>query len=424
VTARSHQNITLGLRANWHQFALLVLINGFVGAMVGLERTVLPLIGARDFGLASATAALSFIVSFGLAKAIANLAAGWLVERRGRHWTLIIGWLAALPVPLLILYAPSWSWVVVANVLLGVNQGLAWSTTVIMKVDLVGPRRRGLAMGLNEFAGYVAVGAAALASGYAASRFGLREGVAWLGLPIAVLGLALSAFAVRDTTPYARLENEAYHETRGPRRSIKSMLKDSLWFDRSLFSLSQAGFVNNLNDGVAWGIFPLLLARTGFSLVEIGFLAALYPTVWGSCQILTGWASDRWGRKRLIVSGMILQGVALLGITAGRGLVAWTIGLVALGVGTAMVYPTLLAGVADSHRPSVRAGAIGVYRLWRDLGYVAGALLAGVVADAAGLLSAIRLAAILTIASGLVAAIRYHDAKRRDGQHPLFVTRY
>ena len=402
--------MTLGLGANWRQFFLLVLVNGFVGAMVGVERSMLPLIGTREFGLASATAALSFILAFGLAKALANLATGWLVDHRGRRWTLITGWLLALPVPFLILFAPSWSWIVAANFLLGVNQGLTWSTTVIMKIDLVGPWRRGLAMGLNEFAGYAALGLAAVGSGFLASRLGLRPGIAYLGIPIALAGLAMSVFAVRDTAAHATLEGQLLSSRSGPDRSIGTLLRGSLWPDRTLWSVSQAGFVNNLNDGVAWGVFPLLFAGSGLSLMQTGSLAALYPMVWGIFQILTGSLSDRWGRKPLIVSGMVVQGLALLGLTMGRGTLSWTGALIALGIGTAMVYPTLLAGVADAHHPAIRARAVGVYRLWRDLGYVAGALLAGFLADRFGLLPAIQVVALLTIGSGVLTAIRYREA--------------
>jgi MFS family permease len=408
-------DVRLGLSANWRQFTLLVVINAFVGAMVGLERVVLPIVATTEFGIASTTAALSFIATFGLTKALTNLAAGRLVDRRGRRFTLIAGWLIALPVPLMILWAPSWSWIVAANALLGVNQGLAWSATVIMKIDLVGPQRRGLAMGLNEFAGYLAVALAALASGVVASSYGLRAGPAYLGLGIALAGLMLSALFVRETSHHAALEESAAPGIVAARPSTSQLVRRSLWSDRGLFSMSQAGLVNNLNDGLAWGVFPLLFAGAALSLRNMSALIAIYPAVWGVCQLWTGPLSDRWGRKWLIVIGMLVQGIALVAIAQTRGVVAWTVALIALGVGTALVYPTLLAAVGDIARPSWRGTAVGVYRLWRDLGYVVGALLAGVVADAFGVPVAISAIGALTIASGLVVALRFEDTCNAEG---------
>ena len=399
--------ILLGLRANWRQFTLLVVVNAFVGAMVGLERSVLPTIASTDFHVTSTTAVLAFIASFGLTKALTNLASGWLADRYARRPTLLIGWLFALPVPLLILAAQSWWWIVAANALLGINQGLAWSTTVIMKIDLVGPRRRGLAMGLNEFAGYLAVGGAGLLSGVAASHYGPRAGTAYPGLVIALTGLLLSLF-VRDTTAHVRLEasqrasDAASHERPG----LRAILRRSMWSDAGLFSLSQAGLVNNLNDGLAWGVFPLLFIASGLSLRETSALAAIYPATWGLCQLATGPLSDRWGRKRPIVAGMLLQGAALIGMTLVRGPMAWAGALVALGIGTALVYPALLAAVGDIAHPSWRGVAVGVYRLWRDLGYVVGALLAGVLTDLLGISAAINIIGVVTAASGLMVAIR------------------
>ena len=406
---RDTRSLQLGLSANWRQFTLLIVVNAFVGAMVGLERSVLPLVAVQDFAIASTTAAVSFIATFGLTKALANLAAGWLVDRHGRRSTLIAGWLIALPVPLIIAWAPSWGWIVGANALLGVNQGLAWSTTVIMKIDLVGPRRRGLAMGLNEFAGYVAVALAALASGVVAGSYGLRSGPSYLGLAIAIAGLLLSAAFVRETSGHAAVE-----ETEGPklemtRPTLGQLLRRSLWSDSALFSVSQAGLVNNLNDGLAWGLFPFLFAAAAFSLREMSAMVAIYPAVWGICQLWTGPLSDRLGRKWLIVAGMLAQGIALVSIAASHTPMAWGFALVTLGVGTALVYPTLLAAVSDIARPSWRGVAIGVYRLWRDLGYVVGALLAGILADIFSISVAIFAIGALTIASGLVFATRFRE---------------
>ena len=402
--------IRLGLRANWRQFAILVVVNAFVGAMVGLERSALPLAAAGEFGIASATAVLAFIATFGLTKAATNLVAGWSVERFGRRRTLIAGWLISLPVPLLILWAPRWEWIVAANALLGIGQGLTWSTTVIMKIDLVGAERRGLAMGLNEFAGYLAVAAAALASGFVAAQYGLRAGPAYLGLGIGAIGLLLSVLLVRDTSQHARLE-EASTPLSGDviKPDVRALVKRSLWSDARMFSVSQAGFANNLNDGLAWGLFPLFFAAAQMSVRELSMLVALYPAVWGLCQLWTGAVSDRWGRKLPIVMGMVLQGIALVALAATRGVAAWSLALIVLGVGTALVYPTLLAAVGDLARPGWRGSAIGVYRLWRDLGYVAGALLAGILADALGAAVAIALVGVLTIGSGALVAIRYHE---------------
>lgn len=405
--------IALGLRANGPQFALLVLVNAFVGAMVGVERSALPLLASRDFALAGATAATSFIVSFGIAKALANLAAGALVDSRGRKWTLLAGWLAALPVPFLVYFAQSWSWIVVANAFLGINQGLAWSTTVIMKIDLVGPSRRGLAMGLNEFSGYLAVAGAALAAGVLATTFGARESAALLLFGIGVAGVLISAAFVRDTAPHVRLEQSLAASDTRPSHSILTLLARSLWRDRNLFSVSQAGLVNNLNDGVAWGLFPLFFHRAGLGLEEIGVLAAVYPATWGLVQLGTGALSDRVGRKWMIVGGMVLQGMALIRIAVADTLNEWVVALVALGIGTAMVYPTLLATVGDIAPVGSRGALVGVYRLWRDLGYAVGALIAGVVADAFGIPAAIVVVGLLTAASGGIVAMRLDTSSVR-----------
>jgi MFS family permease len=411
TTATARPAIALGLRPNWRQFTLLVVVNAFVGAMVGLERSVLPIVATTQFGVASATAALSFIATFGLTKALTNLASGWLADRRAHRAALLVGWLFAIPVPLLILDAPNWWWIVAGNALLGVNQGLTWSMTVIMKIDLVGPRQRGLAMGLNEFAGYLALGIAGVVSGLAASRYGLRAGAAYPGLFVAVAGLTLSWF-VRGTADHARLES-SIHASGPPsgRVRLTTILRRSLWSDPALFSISQAGLVNNLNDGLAWGLFPLLFTQSGLSLRSTSALAAIYPVTWGIGQLVTGPLSDRWGRKKPIVAGMVLQGVALIAMAVTSGFVPWAGSLVALGIGTALVYPTLIAAVGDIAHPSWRGTAVGVYRLWRDLGYVVGALLAGVLTDAIGIMGAIIVIGLLTATSGLVVAVRFHSPR-------------
>jgi MFS family permease len=398
--------IRLGLRENWHQFALLVLVNAFVGGMVGLERTVVPLLAEEDFGQASTTVALSFIVSFGTVKALANLAAGRLSDRVGRKEILVAGWLVGLPVPLLIMLAPSWGWIVFANVLLGVNQGLCWSTAVIMKIDLVGPARRGLAMGLNEAAGYFSVAAAALGSGWIASSYGLRPEPFYLGVVFAVAGLLLSVFAVRETRGHARYEaglrNGGAAPATGP--SFREIFTLTSWRDKRLFAASQAGLVNNLNDGLAWGLFPLFFAAGSLDLDEIAILAAIYPGVWGLAQLGTGAWSDRVGRKWLIAGGMWVQAVGIFLVVLTEGFAPWLLAAVLLGLGTAMVYPTLLASIGDVADPAWRASSVGVYRLWRDLGYAVGALLAGAVADLLGLRWAIGVVGVLTLASGAVVA--------------------
>ena len=402
--------VALGLRENWVQFALLVVVNAFVGAMVGLERSVLPVLATTEFHIASTTAILSFIATFGLTKAITNLAAGWLADRHARRPALLVGWLVGLPVPFLILWAPSWSWIVAANALLGMNQGLAWSMTVIMKIDIVGPRRRGLAMGLNEFAGYVAVGIAGLASGLFAAHYGLRGGAAYVGIAVALTGLLLSLF-VRETAHHVQLEASSAGASERPR--LLELIKRSIWSDAGLFSVSQAGLVNNLNDGLAWGVFPLLFMRSGLSLEQTSLLAALYPVTWGVCQLATGAMSDRWGRKRPIVAGMLIQAAALVAVAVADSYIAWAFALAALGVGTALVYPTLLAAIGDLAHPSWRGVAVGVYRLWRDLGYVIGALLAGALADAFGTSVAIIAIGLLTALSGIVVAIRFRETRTR-----------
>ena len=400
----------LGLRENLGQFSLLLLVNAFVGAMVGLERSILPAIAQQDFHVAAASAILSFIVVFGLTKALTNYVAGRLSERFGRKAVLVAGWLVAIPVPLLLMWAPSWRWIVGANVLLGISQGLTWSTTVIMKIDLVGPRRRGLAMGLNEFSGYFALAASALATGWIAAHYGLRPQPFYLGLVYVACGLLLSTLAVRETRHFVDQELRAHPpQATAAALSQGAIFRRCTWADRNLSSISQVGLVNNLNDGMAWGLFPLVFAAAGLGLAQIGLLAALYPAVWGITQVFTGAWSDRIGRKGLIAGGMAVQalGIAITALAGGfAAFAAFAMGAVLLGLGTAMVYPTLLAAIGDVAHPSWRASAVGVYRLWRDLGYAVGALLAGFTADLFGLSAAVGLVAGLTLLSGALAAMR------------------
>jgi MFS family permease len=400
----------LGLRENIAQFSLLVVVNAFVGAVVGIERSILPAIAEQEFHLAARAAILSFIVVFGVTKAATNYLAGRLSDRFGRKHVLVGGWLVAVPVPFLLMWAPDWSWILIANALLGVSQGLTWSTTVIMKIDLAGPRDRGLAMGLNEFAGYVAVALSALATGYIAARYGLRPEPFYLGVGFVGIGLLLSVAVVRETAPHVRVES-ALHGTvaAAPALSQREIVWRTTVSDRELSSVSQAGMVNNLNDGMAWGLFPLYFAAAGVPLGAIGTLAALYLGTWGVGQLFTGAWSDLIGRKRPIVWGMWVQALGIGAVASASGFAGFSVGSVLLGLGTAMVYPTLLATIGDVAHPSWRASAVGVYRLWRDLGYAVGAVLAGVTADAFGLAAAIWLVAILTGLSGLAVALRMHE---------------
>lgn len=395
--------VTLGLKENWRQFALLVLINAFVGGMVGIERTVVPLIGSQEFGIASTTLVVSFIISFGVVKAFANLISGHLADTWGRKRVLVLGWLAGLPVPFMIIGATDWSWIIAANALLGVSQGFAWSMTVIMKVDLVGPKSRGLAVGLNEFAGYLALGLTALATGYLGARYGLRPTPIYLGAAYAIAGLILSVLLVRDTRAHVALE------TRDAQPSTPARFRDvfalTTFKDRNLFAASQAGLVNNLNDGMSWGIFPLFYSGFGLGLERIGILKALYPVTWGLLQVVTGPLSDRWGRKGLIVAGMWVQAAGLFLTAATRDFTWWIAGSLLLGIGTAMVYPSLIAAVSDASHPTWRARSLSVYRFWRDLGYAIGALMAGLIADQFGLAAAIAVVGALTFLSGVVVAV-------------------
>ncbi|MCA1699493.1 MAG: MFS transporter [Actinobacteria bacterium] len=399
----NQRQVRLGLRENRAQFALLVLVNAFVGAMVGLERSTLPLVGREDFALGSSAAVLSFIVAFGLAKALTNLGAGSLAQRAGRRRLLIAGWAIALPVPLLIAVAPSWGWIVAANVLLGVNQGLAWSMTVVMKIDLVGPERRGLALGINESAGYGGVALAAGASGWLASEFAARDVLVVAGALIATIALVLSILFVRDTADHVALEQARDHAGQpGIQPALRDAFARTTYREPALRSSSQAGLVNNLNDALAWGLVPLYLAANGASASEVGLVAALYPAVWGLGQVVTGHWSDRIGRKPLIVAGMLVQAIALGLLAISDGALAGAItAAVLLGAGTALVYPTLIAAISDAVTPVARAPIVGVYRFWRDMGYVFGGLIAGLAADAFGYGGAIAIVAALTAASAV-----------------------
>lgn len=401
---RGPATLALGLAANWQQFALLVLVNAFVGGMVGIERTVVPLIGSEEFHLASTTLITSFIVSFGVVKAIANLLSGQLADHWGRKRVLVLGWLVGLPVPFMIMWAPSWGWIVAANALLGINQGLSWSMTVIMKIDLVGPRSRGLAVGLNEFAGYLAVGATAFLTGYLAARYGLRPVPIYLGVIYAVAGAILSILLVRDTRDHVHLEISGSPRQTGT-IGFWQIFALTSFRDRNLFAASQAGLVNNLNDGMSWGIFPLFFTTFGLGVERIGILKAIYPVTWGLLQIVTGPLSDRWGRKGLIVAGMWVQAAGLFLTALTRSFEYWLAGSLLLGLGTAMVYPSLIAAVSDASLPAWRARSLSVYRFWRDLGYAIGALSAGLIADFLGFAWAIGVIATLTFLSGLIVAV-------------------
>lgn len=414
---RAHP-LALGLRANLAQFSLLVAVNALVGGMLGQERTVLPLLAERVFALEAYTAALTYILAFGICKAATNYFAGTWSDRFGRKPVLVAGWIIAIPVPLLLIWAPSWGWIVAANVLLGISQGLTWSTTVVMKIDLVGPKQRGLAMGLNEAAGYLAVSATALATGYLAATYGLRPVPFLLGIAFAAIGLGMSVLFIRETREYARMEaathqkrDDGRHEHLDANLTNGQVFVETSFKEPALSSACQAGMVNNLNDGLAWGLFPILFLTAGLSLSEIGILAALYPAVWGLAQLGTGALSDRWGRKWLIVSGMIVQAVGLTMVAAFDSFTWWAVAAILLGLGTAMVYPTLLAAIGDVAYPTWRARAVGTYRLWRDGGFAVGAIVAGVLADLAGLRFAIGVVAALTAISGLIVALRMYETK-------------
>ncbi|MEO7803901.1 MAG: MFS transporter [Actinomycetota bacterium] len=403
------------MRHNLAQFSLLVAVNALVGGMVGQERTILPLIAERVFHVGGFTVVLTFLVAFGLVKAATNLFAGTYADRFGRKPLLVAGWLIGIPVPLILIWAPSWRWIVVANVFLGVNQGLAWSMTVTMKIDLAGQQRRGLAMGFNEAAGYGTVAITAAATGYIAARWGLRPEPFFLGIAFAALGFGLSSLFVRETRDHALAETD--QNLIGQRLlSFREVFKLTTYRDRALSSCCQAGMVNNLNDGMAWGLFPIWFSRGGLTIASIATLAALYPAVWGVGQLVTGWLSDKIGRKKLIAWGMALQAAALGIIGSTRSFAPWAAGAILLGAGTAMVYPTLLACIADVADPSWRASSVGIYRLWRDLGFAFGGLLAGVAADFFGIATAIWTVAVLTAASGLIVAFRMYETHPASDQ--------
>lgn len=405
----------LGLKENWKQFTLLVLVNMMVGGMVGLERTVVPLIGTEEFKIQSNVVVFSFIIAFGVVKAFTNLISGVLADRYTRKKVLVLGWIIGLPVPFLLAYAPSWNWILFANVLLGVSQGLAWSMTVNMKIDLVGKKSRGLAMGLNEAAGYGAVGLTALLTGYLALHYGLRPQPFYVGIAYTIIGLLLSIFVIRDTRRYAELEAHQIQKTTSGEQSHKPNLwwifKETSFKNKNLFSISQAGLINNLNDGMSWGVFPLLFISLGVGLEGVGWIKAVYPVVWGVGQIVTGPLADKWGRKPLIVWGMFVQvlGHIVIGLELFNPLIAGLIGSVLLGLGTAMVYPALLAAVSDAAHPSWRASSLGVYRFWRDMGYAIGALMAGIVGAFFGLIWAVHIAGIITLFSGIIVWIRMKE---------------
>ncbi|WP_224488748.1 MFS transporter [Robertkochia flava] len=401
INNSQNPSISLGLRENWKQFTLLVLINAFVGGMVGLERTILPELAEQEFGMVVKSTILSFIVVFGITKAVANYYAGAWANKVGRKNLLVIGWVFALPVPLILMLAPTWGWIVFANILLGINQGLSWSSTVVMKIDLVGEKDRGLAMGLNESAGYLAVGGVAFLTGWIASRYGIRPYPFYLGIFFAVMGILGSWLLVKDTRHHVAAETKTSSV-----RKLRHIFRETTWTDRNLGSITQAGFVNNLNDGMVWGLLPILLASRSFSLDQIGIIVAVYPSVWGLGQLLTGKMADHFQKKKLLFTGMLSQAFALCAMLWAVSFSEFLLLSVVLGAGTALVYPTFLAGVAEFTHPEQRAKSIGVFRLWRDLGYAAGAILTGVIADMWGVLPSVGVIACLTLISALIIKIR------------------
>ena len=401
-------SVQLGLKENWKQFTLLVIINAFVGGMIGLERTIIPQIAEADFGLAAKTAILSFIVVFGVTKAITNYYTGALANRLGRKNLLIIGWLFAIPVPVMLIYAPTWNWIIAANILLGINQGLTWSSTVVMKIDLVGEKDRGFAMGLNEFAGYLALAAIAFLTGWIANNYGLRPYPFYVGIAMAVVGLLLSWLFAKDTHKHVILEATSSNIPK-----LKRIFWETTWQHKNLGSITQAGLVNNLNDGMVWGLFPLLLVSKGFDLQQTGIIVATYPAVWGLGQLFTGKLADKYCKKTLLFLGMFLQGIALLGMIEANSFSMFIILSSLLGIGTAIVYPTFLAAISDYTHPDQRPKSIGIFRLWRDLGYAIGAILTGLIADQFGLVAPILAIGLLTLASSFIIKFRMSCAHKQ-----------
>lgn len=403
-----NEQIKLGLKENWKQFTLLVIINAFVGGMVGLERSILPQIAEKEFAIAAKTAILSFIIVFGIVKAITNYYTGALANKFGRKNLLVTGWIIAIPIPFILMFAPSWSWIIAANVLLGINQGLAWSSTVVMKIDIVGEKQRGFAMGLNEFAGYIAVAIVAFLTGWIASEYGIRPYPFYLGIGLVFLGLFGSIFFIKDTRHHVAKETISNTIPR-----LKNIFWDTTWKDKNLGSITQAGLINNLNDGMVWGIFPILLATKGFTLAQIGIVTAIYPAVWGLGQLFTGKMADRFCKKDMLYIGMFLQAIALLVFVWANTMPHFVILSSVLGWGTAMVYPTFLATVAENTNPQDRAKSIGIFRLWRDLGYAIGAILTGIIADLISINAAIIFIGILTFVSAFI--IYYRMKCKTDG---------
>ena len=411
------EQIKLGLRENWKQFTLLVIVNAFVGGMIGLERTIVPQIAGVDFGLAAKTAILSFIVVFGLTKAITNYYTGVLANRFGRKNLLVAGWLLALPIPFLLIYAPDWNWIIAANVFLGVSQGLTWSSTVVMKIDLVGEKERGLAMGLNESAGYFALAAIAFLTGWIAGNYGLRPYPFYIGIILGISGLLISWLLIKDTHRHVKLESSS-----STTPLLTNIFWDTTWKHKNLGSITQAGLVNNLNDGMIWGLFPLLLASKGFDLHGIGIIVATYPGVWSLAQLYTGKLADKFCKKRLLFLGMFIQGIALLAMIRAETFTLFIVLSSLLGIGTAIVYPTFLAAISDYTHPDQRPQSIGIFRLWRDLGYAFGAILTGLIADSFGLVAPILAVGLLTIVSSLIVKYRMScvakDSRTTHGFHP------
>jgi len=407
------ESVKLGLKENWRQFTLLVIVNAFVGGMIGLERTIIPQIAEADFGLAAKTAILSFNVVFGVTKAITNYYTGALANRFGRKNLLVAGWVLALPVPLLLIYAPDWNWIIAANIFLGISQGLTWSSTVVMKIDLVGEKDRGFAMGLNEFAGYVALAAIAFLTGMLASNYGLRPYPFYIGIALAISGLAMSWLLIKDTHHHVKLESVS-----STIPLLQNIFWDTTWKHKNLGSITQAGLVNNLNDGMVWGLFPLLLVSKGFDLHETGIIVATYPAIWGLGQLYTGKLADKYCKKKLLFIGMLMQGIALLAMIWANSF-SWFLALsTLLGIGTAIVYPTFLAAISDYTHPDQRPKSIGIFRLWRDLGYAIGAILTGLIADSFGLVAPILAIGLLTVVSSLIVRFRMSCARESAERLP------